>query len=137
MAYHEARTFLHATLHANLEICAIPGIREKRKSLFPWILGFSGHPHTVEVAGFESSAAHWTCDECMSFRRTLLMQPEFRLYRESYDTAKKSNDAFAARFHLNLFPRPEQIRIQAETILAALFDRLILSLGNDPRSATM
>ena len=22
-----------------------------RKSLFPWVLGFSDHPHTVEVAG--------------------------------------------------------------------------------------
>jgi hypothetical protein len=42
---------LHATLHANLEIRGILAILAKRKSLFPYILGFSDHPHTVEVAG--------------------------------------------------------------------------------------
>ena len=41
---------MHATLHAKLEICAMLAIVEGRKSLFPWILGFSDHPHTVEVA---------------------------------------------------------------------------------------
>ena len=43
--------FLHATLHANLEICVILAILEKRKSLFSWIFGFPDHPHTVEVTG--------------------------------------------------------------------------------------
>ena len=42
---------MHATLHANLEICVVLAILEKRKSLFPWNLGFPHHPHTVEVAG--------------------------------------------------------------------------------------
>jgi hypothetical protein len=38
-------------LHATLEILAILAILENRKSLFSSILGFSGHPHTVEVTG--------------------------------------------------------------------------------------
>ena len=46
-----SRAVLHATLHANLEILAILRILEKRKSLFPWIFGFSGHPRMVEVTG--------------------------------------------------------------------------------------
>ena len=42
---------LHATLHANFEIRVILAILEIRKPLFPNILGFSDHPHTVEVVG--------------------------------------------------------------------------------------
>jgi hypothetical protein len=34
-------SLLHAILHANLEICGILAILEKRKSLFPLFLGFS------------------------------------------------------------------------------------------------
>ncbi len=45
--------------------------------------------------------------EELAYRR-LLMQPNFRLYREAYDAAMKANDAFAARFYLNLFPPPER-----------------------------
>jgi hypothetical protein len=44
-----SRAILHATLHANLEICGILAVLVKRKSLFPWIFGFPDHPHTVEV----------------------------------------------------------------------------------------
>ena len=46
-------------------------------------------------------------EEELAYRR-LLMQPNFRLYREAYDAATKANDAFAARFYLNLFPPPER-----------------------------
>ncbi len=35
------RKILHATLHADLEICVILANLEKRKSLFPYYLGFS------------------------------------------------------------------------------------------------
>jgi hypothetical protein len=42
---------LHATLHADVEIRGNLAILAKRKSLFPYILGFSDRPHTVEVAG--------------------------------------------------------------------------------------
>ena len=42
---------LHAGLQANREICVIFAILEKRQSLFPYYLGSSDHPHTVEVTG--------------------------------------------------------------------------------------
>ena len=64
-------------------------------------------------------------EEELSFRR-LLMQPNFRLYREAYEAATKANDAFAARFYLNLFPPAEQTRIRAETIVKPLFARFLL-----------
>jgi hypothetical protein len=64
-------------------------------------------------------------EEELSYHR-LLMQPNFRLYREAYDAAMKANDAFAARFYLNLFPPPERVLIRAERIVAPLFARLFL-----------
>jgi hypothetical protein len=63
-------------------------------------------------------------EEELSDRRRL-MQPNFRLYREAYDAATKANDAFAARFYLNLFPPPERALIRAESIVAPLFARLL------------
>ncbi len=63
--------------------------------------------------------------EELAYRR-LLMQPNFRLYREAYDAAIKANDEFAARFYLNLFPPPERALIRAEPIVAPLFARLLL-----------
>jgi hypothetical protein len=47
------------------------------------------------------------------------MQPNFRLYREAYDAAIKANDAFAARFYLNLFPPPQQAVIRADPEIQA------------------
>jgi hypothetical protein len=38
----------------------------------------------------------------------------------------KANDAFAARFYLNLFPPPERALIRAESIVKPLFARLLL-----------
>ncbi len=64
-------------------------------------------------------------EEELSARR-LLMQPDFRLYREAYDAAMEANDAFAARFYLNLFPPPERALIRAEAIVKPLFARLLL-----------
>jgi hypothetical protein len=64
-------------------------------------------------------------EEELSYRR-LLTQPNFRLYREAYDAAMKANDAFAARFYLNLLPPPERALIRAESIVAPLFARLLL-----------
>jgi WD40 repeat protein/serine/threonine protein kinase len=64
-------------------------------------------------------------EEEMSFRR-LMTQPDFRPYREAYDAAAKANDDFAARFYLNLLPRPERVLIRAEAIVAPLFARWLL-----------
>jgi hypothetical protein len=64
-------------------------------------------------------------EEELSYRR-VLMQPNFRLYREAYDAATNARDAFAARFYLNLFPPAEQTRIRAEPIVKPLFARLLL-----------
>ncbi len=64
-------------------------------------------------------------EEELSYRR-LLMQPNYEFFREAYDAATKANDAFVASFYLNLFPAAEQIRIQAETTVTSLFDRLLL-----------
>ena len=50
--------------------------------------------------------------EELAYRR-LLMQPNFRRYREGYDAATKANDEFAARFYLNLFPPPERALISS------------------------
>ena len=65
-------------------------------------------------------------DEQELAERRLLMQPNFRLYREAYDAAIESNDDFAARFYLKLFPPPERVLIRAESIVKPLFDRLLL-----------
>src|SRR5262249_19521323 len=65
-------------------------------------------------------------DEEELSRRRLLMQPNFRLYREAYDAATMSNDEFAARFYLNLFPRHERPLMQAKGIVTPLFARLLL-----------
>jgi hypothetical protein len=54
-------------------------------------------------------------EEELSYRR-VVMQPNFRLYREAYHAAIKANDAFAARFYLDLLPPPERALIRAETI---------------------
>lgn len=64
-------------------------------------------------------------DEELANRR-FQMQPNFRVYREAYDAATKANDAFAARFYLNLFPPAERALIRAEPIVASLFTRLII-----------
>ncbi len=64
-------------------------------------------------------------EEELAYRR-LVMQPNFRLYRESYDAAIKERDDFAARFYLNLFPPPEGALIRAEAIVGPLFARLLL-----------
>jgi hypothetical protein len=64
-------------------------------------------------------------EEELSYRR-LLTQPNFRLYREAYDAAMKANDAFAARFYLDLLPSPERVLIRAESIVKPLFARLLL-----------
>ena len=50
---------------------------------------------------------------------------ELRAYREGYNAAIKANDAFAARFYLDLFPPPDGL-IRAEAIVAPLFARLLL-----------
>jgi WD40 repeat protein len=64
-------------------------------------------------------------EEDLAYRR-FLMQPNFRLYRECYDAATKANDAFAARFYLNLCPPPERALIRAEPMVGSLFARLLL-----------
>jgi WD40 repeat protein len=64
-------------------------------------------------------------EEELSYRR-LVMQPNFGLYREAYDAAMKSNDAFAARFYFNLFPPPQRVLIRAESIVKPLFDHLLV-----------
>jgi tetratricopeptide (TPR) repeat protein len=64
-------------------------------------------------------------EEELSDRR-LLMQLNFRLYREAYDAATKANDAFAARFYLNLVPPAERALVRSELIVAPLFERLLL-----------
>jgi WD40 repeat protein/serine/threonine protein kinase len=57
--------------------------------------------------------------------RRALMRPNFRLYREAYDAAIKANDAFAAKFYLNLFPPPERALIQADTEIQAACLKLV------------
>ena len=64
-------------------------------------------------------------EEELAYRR-LVMQPNFRLYREAYDAANKANDAFAAKFYLNLFPPTERALIRAEPIVARLFEHLLI-----------
>jgi Tol biopolymer transport system component len=64
--------------------------------------------------------------------RRRLMQPNFPLYREAYHAAMKANDAFAARFYLNLFPPPERALIQADTEIQAACLKLT---GTWPESA--
>jgi WD40 repeat protein len=58
--------------------------------------------------------------------RRLLMQPNFRFYRGAYDAAIMVNNAFAAKFYLNLFPPPERALIRAEPLVKPLFDRLLI-----------
>ena len=81
-------------------------------------------------------------EEELAYRR-FCMKPDFRFYRESYDAARASKDAFLARFYLNLFPPAEQTRIRAEEIVEPLFTRLgiredvIAALKSQPTSDTV
>jgi hypothetical protein len=59
----------------------------------------------------------------LAYRR-FFMKPDFRFYRESYDAARASKDAFLTKFYLSLFPPAEQSRIRAEEIVQPLFARL-------------
>ena len=58
--------------------------------------------------------------------RLIRTQPKSWLYRERYEAAIKTQDNFAARFYLNLFPRSEQALIKAEAIVVPLFARLLI-----------
>jgi len=49
--FNGSSAILHASLHANLEICVILGNVAICKSLSPCIFSFSDHPHTVALAG--------------------------------------------------------------------------------------
>jgi hypothetical protein len=64
-------------------------------------------------------------EEELSHRR-LLMQPNYKRYREGYLGATKAYDEFAARFYLNLVPPPERPLLQAKGIVTPLFARLLL-----------
>jgi len=65
-------------------------------------------------------------DEGELAERRLLMQPNFRRYREEYYAATKASDSFAARFYLHLFPPHEQLLVRAEAIVGPLVARLLL-----------
>src|SRR5262249_48524892 len=52
-------------------------------------------------------------EEELAYRR-IHMQPNLWRYRAGYEAARKSNDAFAARFYLSLLPPPERKILEAE-----------------------
>jgi Flp pilus assembly protein TadD len=52
-------------------------------------------------------------EEELAYRR-FHTQPNLWRYREGYESARKANDDFAARFYLSLLPQPEQKVLEAE-----------------------